>query len=183
MLKTFKVLLSGLFVLSIFGCKNVDIENGMIPDEYLGEASKFVGSYDGNFKGQAGTITVALHGNHMALTFAGANGGNDLLPGCRSVIGDLTQITVSEKSNGNYELKRATFAFDPNLCSEQVQGRHLYLDIKVKNEFVRLSASVLDYTQMERRCRYEPPSYPGGGGRRVCDWVRRYHYLQGRFSN
>lgn len=116
-----------IFILSAFlllaSCKEIQFADGRIPAEYLEQAQKFAGTYQGQFEGEKGSLTIAFNGDRPEVSFSSGRGHRDLLGGeCDSMIGQIVSAEVSSKKN----IKFVTFAFDPGACSK-IQGRHLYL--------------------------------------------------------
>lgn len=168
--------LIGAAVFVFTACEEVDIVDGRIPAEYLEQAEAIVGDYQGVMERSPATLSVRLDGDRLVMT-----SDRDLIgEGCESRIGDLTKVRV-EKEDDVVEVDGATFAFDPNLCSFNIEGESLQLRIKERNGVLNFDASILSYVDWVEDCRIEC-GHPNGGCRRVCNRRAEYNYLRGRFQ-
>ncbi len=138
-------------LLLLTGCKEVKIENGRIPDQYLKQAAEYAGTYAGTFQGVKSVLTLSLEGNLAKVSYQDARGNDIIDPTCESKFGLLQTITVSgseEKPN----LDAAAFAFDANKCTAMVVGRTLYLEFKKKQGAVKMSAGIVQRRDWEHTC-------------------------------
>ncbi len=163
------------------GCQDVvELKDGAIPDAYVADATQFVGTYQGDFEGHKGQLNVSLDSqNHLLVSFADG-GKNDLLGGnCAAVVGQLKSVGVSE-NKGTTTLGSATFAFNPNLCTNDVLGNELEVHVVKDSGKIDLVLSLFYYYELHGNCHHEPPP-PAGSGREVCDSPYQV-FLHGRFS-
>jgi hypothetical protein len=161
------------------GCREVIINNGHVPKEYLEQAKKIEGIYKGDFEGNTGQIEILFVGDEPKLIFTN-NSDNEFLKTnsnitCHSKFGLLRSVLVSQ-SNSTYKLDQADFSFDSGSCSD-VQGKTIRLSFNNNNQF---NISVLYYTLYENKCTPDVPP-PAGPGRR-CELVEKPVYLSGFFS-
>jgi len=176
--KVLCLMLSMCFLFTL-GCKEVEIENGQIPDEYLEQAKFFAGDYFGSFNGFKGTLTLSLDGNKMVASYKNKFGTDLVDPKCNSEIGDLLTINV-KKSGDKYTLKRATFSFYPNLCHAEIEGEKLRLNIVEKSGGIHLKVSILEWGYWDQECEY---IYTGNGGfTKQCHYHYVENYIRGRFK-
>ena len=170
-------MVAGILLLS--GCKTIEIENGEIPSEYLTVAQQFVGDYEGRFNGFAGTMSLALQGNKMILSYANEFGDDILDPRCETEIGDLKEIEASG-SEEKPEIDGAVFEFFPNLCNTRVEGAYLYLAINKKDDQIKIGVRLLERYERWRECRTE---YDRRGRRHeVCEDKWEPRFISGRFT-
>lgn len=172
-----KMISLGVALVFLAACKTVTIENGKIPDEYVGIAKKYEGQFKGAFNGRKGTLSFELRGTLAVLSFANA-GSNDLLGAdCHSQIQELSSLYVGG-SNDNPELRSAVFKFDPGNCDYSVRGREI--EVSSDGDGV-LRISLLQDRTWERVCRWEVGD-PRYGGHEVCQMEERTRYLYGKFE-
>lgn len=180
-MKTLKLALCGLLAVAALGCKDVDIENGTIPAEYVELAKKLAGEYKGRFENNHGSLNLSIDNNNkMIATFSGSRG--DLIgAGCNSKIGNLRKVYLAGKGK-KVRVTGALFDFSAGKCSDAVEGRVVEMALRTKN-----SKNILDLTIFERRdFEYVCPPGPGnpggpGYGNDNCQWQSRDYYLTGRF--
>jgi hypothetical protein len=167
------------FALSLAACNEIEVPNGVIPDEYLAAAATYVGTYRGEFDGYEASIDVRIdQENKVHLAYTDERGNDVVRPGCGSVIGDLKEIKGDDK-NGQKNLKYAAFAFHGGTCP--IDGRRLQLYIKHKrNGDIKVNMQLLEYTERREECYWDV--IPGGGVRRVCRMNYYQHYLDGDFT-
>jgi hypothetical protein len=177
--------------LLLSACKTIKVDKGEVPDEYRAMAQAYMGTYAGSFNGGSGTLTLALVGRKVVLSYKDASGtSSDILDArCDSRFGNLETVTVSKDkaaSTGGktaYKLDSATIAFDPNRCWGSVDGREIALDFSKKNGHTRLDASMIYRQEYERQCRIDPGNPRAGvPPHEYCDEVPVTRYLTGRFQ-
>lgn len=146
---------AALFVATFIltGCKEVKIENGQIPDQYLQQTAQYMGTYSGSFGGVDSTLTLSLEGNVVHVSYKDAQGGTDILdPKCESSFGLLETITVSGSEEAP-NLDAAVFAFNPNKCLDKVLGKAMFLEFKKKKDKpVKMGVGILQRYDWERVC-------------------------------
>lgn len=121
-----------LSILSLAGCKEVQLKDGRVPKEYLPAVQKLLGEFKGQVKiiqtssgggtlqasKIAASVQARLDGDKLSfesdIDLAGA--------GCKSTVGDALTIFVD-----NDVVVGVRFQFDPNNCRMGVQGRMLSL--------------------------------------------------------
>jgi hypothetical protein len=164
------------------GCeKRVDTPNGELPSAYVPYAQKYVGTYEGQFKGVPARLMLSLNGNFPSLSIVTARGdflGEMINRDCQASIGGLTKA-ISEGKKEDFQLTGLEFGLFPNLCQRDVDGRYIELRFEEKNGVVEVSAQVLHYTTESTTCR----SYrdPDGGSDFDCTDHTHYHFLDGEF--
>jgi hypothetical protein len=161
--------------LTLVGCKEVQIQNGQIPAEYLAKAAEFMGSYEGEFQQKKAVITLTLDNDVVRVGYQDASGTDILAPQCESVIGLLDTINVSG-SKADPHLDSAHFFFDPNKCSDQVIGRLLHLEFTKKNSGIKMVAEIIHHREWETRCGNSGP-YSSG-----CETHPVNVYIMGEFK-
>jgi hypothetical protein len=177
-LKTFLLAISAIAIFA--GCKNVKIQNGEVPSQYLSQAKKLEGTYHGSFNGIRGDLVIHFEGNRPVVTYKGANGNDILNGGCGSDIGLLTKVTIKSE-NKNPRVSDATFEFNPGSCSLQVEGRTLDIGFKEKDGVLRLSASILQETRPVNVCQWDPGAPPRVPPYQNCHTEFQSTYLMGSF--
>lgn len=111
--------------IGLMGCNEIETKDGRIPEKYLSYAMPLEGSYYGQFNGNYGTLTLKIVDRAPVVTFAGVNGGTDILAGCRGVIGKMISAKVVEK-NKNFHVKYVRFSIDTGVC--MYEGNRLTLE-------------------------------------------------------
>jgi hypothetical protein len=156
--------------------EKIETPNGEVPENMLQLAKSYEGTFIGQVERQANEMKIEFQGNKPVLTLA-----EDMVaPACRSSIGQLLSVTVSKKDD-QMKLESAQFAFDPNLCGNEFEGRRLYLYFKDGNTF---DTSILDRVEYRTECeigtppQYPNPTPPGYNCRREAYAI----YLSGRFA-
>ena len=177
--------------LSLSACKTIKVEKGEVPDEYRAMAQAYMGTYSGSFNGENGSLTLALSGRKVVLSYKSETGApSDIIDArCDSKFGDLQDVTVSKDKSASsstktvYKLDSATVAFDPNRCWGSVDGREITLDFSQKKGRTRVDASIIFRQDFERQCRIDPGNPRAGlPPREYCDNVPVTRYLTGRFQ-
>ncbi|MBO9665299.1 MAG: hypothetical protein J7501_00610 [Bdellovibrio sp.] len=179
-MKIAKILLAGVALLAVAGCKVVDIKNGRVPDAYLSKAKQYEGIYKGTFNGIPGELILTFEGSKAVLTYRNAMGTDILNNNCASSFGNLTKVYITGKKT-NPNLDAVEFAFNSGRCSLMVQGRSMYVDFKEKNGVTKLSLSILREMRQRRECRW----YQGDHDNppfQVCNWVQDPVYIYGNFA-
>jgi hypothetical protein len=116
-----------LLTVALFGCEE-KIENGKIPDNYIGEAKKFIGNFYGRLEGHVIRLNIFLDSqNRLIINSFNDDDRKQLLPGCNSKIGLLESVSISSNDN---TLRWAQFEFDSKNCGLPLSG----LTVKPTNE-------------------------------------------------
>lgn len=165
-----------LIFLVLAGCKEVKIENGRIPAEYLTLAAQFMGSYTGKFNGKESTLTLRLEGDIVKVAYHDENGSDILGARCASSFGLLETIYVGG-GQSNPKLDQANFVFNPNQCAAQILGRQLHLDFTKRNSGITVMAGILERRDWETNCGGGGSPYPSG-----CTTRQVNVYLLGNFK-
>lgn len=132
----------------------------------IGASADATAAYAGKFEGRSGTLNLMSAEGAYSLSFAGADGSNDLIGrGCETQIGASTSVKVKDGV-----LKKIEFKFTSN-CD--VAGRELVAEFK-KNT-VRLS--VYQGEKVVPICQWDQ------WGRQYCRNQYFANYLTGKFSN
>ncbi len=169
--------------LILMGCgRDIKIENGEVPEEYLSVVESYLGSYSGDFNHFPGQIELSLDGRQLVAQFQDLEGQpQDLLdPRCGSEIGLLKSVRIREV-DGEPTLRWATFGFSPGDCQRQVAGRVLDVEVEHRRGNLRFYLSLLQRWENVQRCEWErdshhyPPVYR-------CRTYREGRYLTGRFG-
>lgn len=168
-----RLLLSAVALLALASCKTVKFEDGEVPSQYLAQAKKLEGVYQGSFQGLRGKMIVSFEGNRPYVRMVDTAGGDLVLPHCRANIHQLKWAYINNKK----QVKSVGFYFHPGSCF--VEGRELVLDFN--KDYNVITASVLDRRLVDRRCRWEVYD-PRRGPQEVCEYVTRDIYLTGKFS-
>lgn len=181
----------GLAVSSLFltACPRIELKNGEVPAQYMSEAQKLAGQYQGEFDRKEGVIEISFSQNRPAVKFLDRTNlslSRDLLyEGCNSSINQIKAIDVKKLNSRNpdgsdqYRLNQADFAFYPGQCPDEVLGREIYMSFSKDYQVIKVS--ILDH--YDEQCHWDPPSpLPGGGvggGGHHCDYYPVYR--EGRF--
>lgn len=173
-----KLIVFSIMTLALMGCKTIEISNGNVPNEYLAQAKKLEGTYDGSFFGKRGSLEVSFEGSHAVLKYHDEDQSDLLGRGCNSVINDLMWIRGKEK-HGETVLTEAGFALDAANCRFQVQGHEVVLSFSKNYE--QINVSVLEENRFERTCHWEGGDPRFGGGREYCDVKQVPYYRYGKF--
>jgi hypothetical protein len=155
--------LSVIFLL-LAGCKTIELENGVIPAEYLDQAQRFVGQYEGHFNGFKGVLTVSMKQNQPSIQWKDRRGNDLLAPKCKSQVG-LAKSIYTETNNQQTIVREITFSFDPGQCIE-VEGRQLTIKFFPHGDRHRIVATILNKMDQGQECFYgndTPGIYPPGG--------------------
>lgn len=165
------------FGLSIFlgltACKEVKFNNGEVPEKYMDQAKGLEGSYNGQFNGRTGKLSILFQGNKPYLIFEGTDTKDIIGNQCDSQFGDLQTAYI----NNSKKLESVTFAFRPNNCVS-VHGESITL--LFNSDYTKIGARILLNQYMEKKCDYEFGG-PGGGMREVCHYEPVDKYLTGKF--
>jgi len=169
---------------ALTGCRELKVENGELPAEYVEAASRYMGEYSGSFDGKRGQIRLQLEGRKVIFEFRDSRGGRDLLPGCDAIVGQLESAAVQEKSDGQFELMRVSFALDPGSCWSSIRGRELELRFhESRSGKIGFDLYLFHFTIWQTRCVW----FPGDPARKIPPHQQCYresldHFLKGRFS-
>ncbi len=162
-----KIFLVSVLVIGFLGCKEVKLEDGRVPKQYLSKTKKLMGTYKGQFNGREATISIELRGGDTpTVQYQDARGKDMLAPNCQSEIGLLQSVYVVGKKS-NPQIERATFAFDPANCF--IDGNALYLKFEEKKSVIRFVASIVKRRRQHEVCEYVPGG-PGIPPRRQCHY-------------
>ncbi|NUM88358.1 MAG: hypothetical protein HUU37_04055 [Bdellovibrionales bacterium] len=161
----------------------LDIVNGEVPANFLGNVQGLLGTWNGQFNQRALQVTISLDGNRLVWS------SNDdmIAPACRSHVGNLKRVTYREK-DGKVEVTGAEFFFDANLCLTRPMGDALYVDFE---NATAMQIAIRDRMESRIVCGSQPfPTFPGHGGiydpyppypGYGCRTEHFYSYLVGRF--
>ncbi|MGZ3798190.1 MAG: hypothetical protein ACXVB1_17590 [Pseudobdellovibrionaceae bacterium] len=158
-----------VFFFSLVGCKEVDIKDGHVPQEYLPQIKQLEGKYKGNFDGKASSMEISFEGDRPFLKYTDSQGHELLEQECHSKVNLLKMVILGEK-NDVYVVDQASFEFDPGDCD--LEGRTLELIFSGSNQF---TAKTQDYSEHRVHCT------PGRRGT-PCNGEEKPHYLTGKFS-
>lgn len=180
-MKATKLVLLAAFALGLSSCRDIEIENGEIPEAYVDAARAYMGEYEGRFDGRRGALSLALQDRYVELSFRGVLSG-DLLPGCQARVGDLKVVNGSEK-DGKVTLRRAVFEFDPGACWARIAGRQIFVEFFRRSGREFVDVSLLQENRAETICTVDPGD-PSRGipPTPICRTEMRPVYLTGRFS-
>ena len=178
-MKTVKFLALILALASIVACKKeLVIDDGRIPAEYLPMVQEYLGTYSGKTdrsvmsRGDKGTLQISLVGDRLKISFEGTNGDTDILNNdCNSLIGNLLSLRGKVK-NDEIKLTDATLEFYPNRCRRMIRGRDIKIFVRKKHGVIRLDTAILLFVTYK----HDDHGSWGGGGIRAD-----YHYQYGRF--
>lgn len=160
-------------ILSLSACKEVTFKNGEVPDQYMDQAKELEGTYNGQFNGQKGRLSILFQGNKPYLVFEGERSEDILGNACESEFG----LLKSAYFNNSKKLESVTFSFNPNRCV-YVMGNTITLQFS--SDYKKVAPRILYEQRMERKCEYEFGG-PGGGMREVCRYEPKEVYLTGKF--
>jgi hypothetical protein len=172
--------LAWTFPLIFAACnQTLEIKDGMIPEEFLPHVQKILGSYQGQVERRSTGLIASLEGNRLVLKST-----DDIIsPACQSQIGHLKKVTYKEEKDKTVTITEARFAFDPNLCGNDIIGRELHFVTAKKNPLT-WDMTLLDHREWGWVCSgtighypYPQPTYPGDR----C-WQETYNiFMTGRF--
>jgi hypothetical protein len=177
------VLISGLVAMSLglISCKEVKIEDGRVPAQYLERAKAYEGRYVGQFDGRPGDLVLTFEGDVAVVRFENGT-DNDLLGSmCQSSIGKLKSVSL--KGRKNNRISAVTFAFDPNNCKFNVTGRSLTIGLEETNAGLILRPSLHAYDRYENRCTWDSGAPERGvPPREICRPESVPVYFSGKFK-
>lgn len=168
-----------LISLALLGACRVETPDGRVPQKYISEASKFEGTYSGNFEGQPAQFSLSIANDGTAAFDYSDSDGDIVGRGCDSSVGSLTALWATSKKVGG-----ADFALHTD-CN--VEGKNVLIDFN-KNGKVVLRIVKDSYTRRRQVC---------DGGQTICqpgghctttpprchmEEVTYYNYLEGRFT-
>ena len=180
-MKFTKILLAGLSLLAVAGCKTVDIKDGRVPDAYLAKAKALEGVYSGHFNGVPGELVITFEGNKPVIKYRN-NGGSDILNNnCASSFGNLEQVYLNGKKT-DPQVTGVNFAFNPGRCGLFVQGRDMSISFKQKDGGTKLNLTLLKQIQQQQVCTWTPGNPPHYPPQQQCTWQSQPIYIYGTFS-
>lgn len=180
-MKLTQVLSAVFALLLVAGCKTVDIQDGQVPSQYLSQAKKLAGTYNGNFDGTPGSLTISFNGNKPVLTYANKRGDDILNNNCHSEFGNLLKVTIKSE-NKNPTVSDALYDFDAGGCSLFVRGREASLSFKQTDKGMRINISILRDVTQHQECNLTPGNPQHGiPPTQSCNWVQTPEYLYGTF--
>lgn len=180
-MKMTQLLVASFALLSLAGCKTVDIKDGQVPSQYLSQAKKLAGTYKGEFEGVPGNLIISFNGNKPTLTYVNKRGEDILNNNCHSTFGDLLKVTVKNE-NKNPTVSSALFDFDAGGCALMVRGRDASLSFKQTDKGMRITINILKEVWQRQVCNV----IPGNPSRGIppshqCHWEQTPVYLYGTF--
>lgn len=172
------ILVLAILGFALVGCKEVEIQNGEVPESYMYLAKKLGGTYAGSFDGIRGDLVIKFDGNRPILEFINPQGKEILGADCDSEIGLLQTVYLKGRKESP-KISSAVFELDPGRCRFQIQGRQLTLEFDDSHQKIR--AAILKRRYEEQRCKWEFVN-PSGSPQHVCKYETVYDYLSGRFN-
>jgi hypothetical protein len=162
-----------MVAMALVGCREVTINDGRVPAEYLTQAKQLEGHYKGSFDGKRAEIEIYFEGDRPFIRYTDSRGNDPLDANCNSKI-DLLQSIVLFKKRGEYVLDQAIFGFHPGSC-RIVKGRTFTLDFSGSQKF---TASIYEDSEYVQRC--TPNNPPNRGSN--CHTEEIPYYISGKFS-
>jgi hypothetical protein len=178
-MKSMKFIFMAAALLTLAGCRVLDIDNGEIPDNYLSQAKQFEGVYEGQFNGVPGEMTVSFEGNKPVLSYKNAQGSDILNNNCGSSFGLLKKVYL--RGTETPRIDAVSFAFQPGQCALTVDGRDVTVELRQYNGKTVLKLSLLRNTTQQRVCDWSPGA-PNMPPQQVCRWEQTPVYLYGKFA-
>lgn len=163
------------FAFILFGCNEITVIDGKVPQEILSEAQKLVGEYPGSFNWREGVLHVRMEGEKLKVGFSSKLGNDILGADCNSWIGDLKTVQVDQQGDSQKIL--AKFAFHRGNC--WAEGDQLELQFSGHNGKVEVWAQIFDYMEWKDSCQEHDR---GDGVPKPCVSKAVKHYLTGYFS-
>jgi hypothetical protein len=179
-MKLTRTLIASFTLLAFAGCKTVKIKNGEVPNQYLSQAKKLVGTYKGDFEGVPGNLIVSVNGNKPVLTYTNKRGEDILNNNCHSEFGNLLEVTIKNE-NKNPTVSSTLFDFDAGGCSLMVRGRDASVDFKQTDKGMRINISILKDVYQHQVCSWVPGNPPHIPPSQSCHWEQNAVYLYGTF--
>lgn len=159
-----------LFIIAgLIGCKEINIQDGHIPQQYLADAEILTGKYHGTLNGRNAEIDIYIEGDRPLLQYNDSLGMDILSSNCSSKIGLLKKIQALQNNEKVY-IDEVLFGFDPGQCAKVV-GNEVILKFIEKN---KIKMSIHQYDERIYQC---TPGRSGG-----CAFVYVPHFLTGIFS-
>jgi len=155
-------------------CKDVKIENGKIPAEFLEVAQGFTGTFHGEFLNQLVDLDVSIDQNNVLHIVP----SRDLFgESCETSVNLLQRLSLKEK-NKNYYISSAVVALDPGRCGRMFEGRMLYFYPRYEEgQMTSVGLQVLEETRSHRECHWS-----GNPPREYCEYKTIEYYYTGRFT-
>lgn len=168
-----KIVCLFFILLGLLGCKEVTINDGHVPQEYLSLSKQLEGKYFGTFDGKQAEIQIYFEGDRPLLIYKDSYGTDLIDSSCNSKIGLLQKVMLVTKNN-RYTIDQAIFGFYPGAC-RLIAGRTLELNFSGTNRF---SVSIYDHNEYVQRCNPGgPPNYGNN-----CYFDQIPHYITGQFG-
>lgn len=136
-MKLTQVALAAVLLVGLSACETIDTPDGKIPSQYLDAAKPLVGTYQGHFNHVSGEFTLKLDGETPVLTYSDASGHSILGPECGAVIGQMTQVYLSDDNT----VGGAHFMLDPGKC--MIEGRTVDVDVSQGSDGITLDVSII----------------------------------------
>lgn len=129
------------FVLGLMGCREIEIQDGLIPAELIPAAQDYLGTYSGKFEHQNLTMDILLQDQKLVIRFR--DPVSDLPkeifpPGCDSKVGDLQFLWLTRDK----KLSGWSMAFDSGRCYAEGQALNFHVE-SGQDEVIQLKMSVL----------------------------------------
>jgi hypothetical protein len=131
------------FAITVFclaGCREAKIDDGLIPPEYLSQAQRVVGTYQGSLSidsdpgawgyfpsnTRTAKLTISIYGRRPQFLFSRDYASDN----CRTSIGRLQSVRISDRG----QLESATFEFDTDReCNIPTWGRVIIVSFSERN--------------------------------------------------
>ena len=180
----FRLFLVFLSFFALAGCKQIEVEDGIVPAEIQEQVQEWTGFYKGEFDGWPIDLRLQMESNGaLILEIANSTTGDLLSDRCKSDIGELKSITVSGRKE--VQIDGAKFYFNPNNCKFRVEGRELSLSFYKKDEQNFFHLSLVGEIRYVQDCRWVSGGVDSQGRpyppRRICDTKRVVDQIKGRF--
>ena len=104
----------------------------VVPEQYRQMMTQYVGKFHGEFDQRKMNLTVDIDNGGLLLAIRDANGGQNLIPKCRSIIGRLLEITLDESRPAPMV---ARFELSGAACKLPTQ----YIELQFKDRYLRLA--------------------------------------------
>ena len=173
-----KLLMIITCTLFFIGCRDVNFDNGTVPDSALPLVRQMLGEYHGSFGDLPFTLSLSLNGNKPRVALHGINADGD---SCYFQGGDILAAHF-EGEEGKETLTNANFALVSQNCF-QLAGQTIRLHVMKKDGRQVIEAAIFEEMRSKYVCggldEGMPPADPT---RPDCRWVTRDFYLTGLFG-
>lgn len=166
-----------LFCAALVGCKEVTLQDGRIPAQYLKMARTIEGVYGGSFDGVRAEVRLHLEEDRLIFNYSDRTSNDMLGPECQSEVGKLKKILVQRRGRRD-QITYLEFQFNPGYCSF-VKGREVKVLFFDEQEF---SVRILNHTKIDEDCDrgIHPPADPHACGRRWIEVHREGSFRRSR---